>query len=162
MSDSAITISASKRSILSEQERAATGGFTHKFHVDYSDVAYGSGTEDTVTLTLGNTPAKFILSKSLTNVTTKFAGTTAMALIVGTTSDTDACIESQAITTAAVALTPTTTAGQNQLGSYPNTKAQTARSLVAVFTNSVGGSPSSLTAGALDIYLGILDLDELP
>ena len=162
MSDTALTISASKRNILSEQERAATGGLTHKFSVSYSDIAFGSGTEDTVTLTLGNTPAKFIIKNSLTNVTTAFAGTTAMSIIVGVTGDTNAFIESQAITTAAVALTPTTTAGMNQMGAYPGTKGQSAVSMVATFTNSVGGSPSGLTAGALDIYVGILDLDDLP
>lgn len=161
MSDTALTIAASKRSLLSEQERAAHG-FTHKFAVGYADIAYGSGTEDTVTLTLGNTPAKFIVTKSLTNVSTKFAGTTALTIIVGVTGDTNGFIESQAITTAAVALTPTTTVGSNQMGAYANAKGQTAVSMVATFTNATGGSPSSLTAGALDIYLAIEDLDDLP
>ena len=32
--------------------------------------------------------------------------------------------------------------------------------LVATFTNATGGSPSALTAGALDIYLNIVDLSD--
>ena len=43
-----------------------------------------------------------------------------------------------------------------------NATATATKNLVAVFTNATGGSPSALTAGALDIYLNIVDLTNQP
>ena len=66
MADTAVTISRSKAYNLSLQEQAR--GFSHKFHVDYSDVAYGSGSSDTVTLTLGVLPSTWVVNNALVNV----------------------------------------------------------------------------------------------
>jgi hypothetical protein len=155
MADTAITISDDRISQLSNQE-IATSGFTHKFRVLYSDIAYGSGSSDTVTLTLGNTPAKWYIDKAGVNVKTAFAGTTAMTVIVGTTTTTNAAIASTSILTAAwipqASTVPVST----------NLKGTSALSLVATFTNATGGSPSALTAGELDLYLAIQNTAALP
>lgn len=150
MADTAVTISRADTSQLSLQEQAR--GFSNKFHVDYSDVALGTGSTDTVTLTLGALPSNFVLNNALVNVTTAFAGTTAFSVNVGTTSSTSALVTAQSVKTAGVLAGVPTTATL--------VKGTASVSLVAVFTNATGGSPSALTAGSLDIYLNIVDLSD--
>lgn len=151
MADTAITISDDRVSALSNQERGGHG-FTHKFKVLYSDIAYGTGSTDTVTMTLGNSPASFVIDKAAVNVSTAFAGTTALTIIVGTTTDTDNFIASTSILTAGL-IQPST--GKNTVATIAGSTGTAAKSLVATFTNATGGSPSALTAGELDIYLSI-------
>lgn len=155
MADTAVTISDDRVSPLSNQERAATG-FSHKFRVLYSDINSGTGSTDTVTLTLGATPAKYIVNAGLVYVSTAFAGTGAMTIIVGPATSTAALIASTSILTAGALVatvgTPIST----------NLKAVTAGTFVATFTNSSSGSPSALTAGELAIYINIQDLSQLP
>jgi hypothetical protein len=150
MADTAVTIARADTSQLSLQEQAR--GFSHKFHVDYSDVAYGAGSSDTVTMTLGALPSNYVLNNALVNITTAFAGTTAFTVQVGTTTTTNSLVTAQSVKTAGV------------LAGVPTTatliKATATANLVAVFTNATGGSPSALTAGALDIYLNIVDLSD--
>jgi hypothetical protein len=150
MADTAVTISRADTSQLSLQEQAR--GFSNKFHVDYTDVALGTGSTDTVTLTLGALPSNFVLNNALVNVTTAFAGTTAFSVNVGTTSSTSALVTAQSVKTAGVLTGVPTTAAL--------VKGTASVNLVAIFTNATGGSPSALTAGALDIYLNIVDLSD--
>lgn len=150
MADTAVTISRADTSQLSLQEQAR--GFSNKFHVDYSDVALGTGSTDTVTLTLGALPSNFVLNNALVNVTTAFAGTTAFSVNVGTTSSTSALVTAQSVKTAGVIAGLPTTATL--------VKGTASVNLVAIFTNATGGSPSALTAGSLDIYLNIVDLSD--
>ena len=151
MADTAITITRANLSQLSLQEQAR--GFSNKFHVDYSTVALGSGNADTVTMTLGALPSNFVLNNALVNITTAFAGTTAFSVNVGTTSSTSALVTAQSVKTAGVLAGVLTNA--------TIVKGTASVSLVATFTNSGGGgSPSALTAGALDIYLNIVDLSD--
>jgi hypothetical protein len=150
MADTAVTIARADTSQLSLQEQAR--GFSNKFHVDYSDVASGSGASDTVTMTLGALPSNFVLNNALVNITTAFAGTTAFSINVGTTSSTSALVTAQSVKTAGVLAGVPTTATL--------VKGTASVNLVAIFTNATGGSPSALTAGALDIYLNIVDLSD--
>ena len=155
MADTAITIAATRVTSLSEQEAAATG-YNTRFRVLYTDIAYGTGSTDTVTMTLGATPANWYINAGLVNISTAFAGTTALAIIVGTTSSTAALISSTSILTAAT-LNPT-------VGTpiMTNLKATAAKNLVATFTNATGGSPSEVTAGQLDIYANIQNASAMP
>ena len=150
MADTAVTIARADTSQLSLQEQSR--GFSNKFHVDYSDVAFGSGSSDTVTMTLGALPSKFVLNNALVNITTAFDGTTAFSINVGTTSSTSALVTAQSVKTAGVLAGVPTTATL--------VKGTASVNLVATFTNATGGSPSALTAGALDIYLNIVDLSD--
>ena len=75
MADTAVTIARARTSELSLQEQSR--GYSNKFNVKYSDVALGSGSTDTVTLTLGALPSNYYIDRALVNVTTAFAGTTA-------------------------------------------------------------------------------------
>ena len=150
MADTAVTIARADTSQLSLQEQAR--GFSHKFHVDYSDVAYGSGSSDTVTMTLGALPSNYVLNNALVNITTAFAGTTAFTVQVGTTTTTNSLVTAQSVLTAGVLAGVPTTATLRT--------ATATATLVAIFTNATGGSPSALTAGELDIYLNIVDLSD--
>jgi hypothetical protein len=148
MADTAVTISRSRVSQLSLQEQAR--GFSHKYNVKYSDVALGTGSTDTVTLTLGALPAKYAMNAALVNITTAFTGTTAFTIKVGTTGTTDSLVTAQSVLTAGVLAGVPTAATVRTATATAN--------LVAIFTNATGGSPSALTAGELDIYLNIIDL----
>ena len=150
MADTAVTIARNRTNNLALQEQAR--GFSHKYNVKYSDVAYGSGSTDTVTVTLGALPAKYVLNNALVNITTAFAGTTALTLVVGTTTTTNSLVTSQSVLTAGVLAGVPTTATIRTATATAN--------LVAIFTNATGGSPSALTAGELDIYLNIVDLTD--
>ena len=149
MADTAVTISRSKAYNLSLQEQAR--GYSHKFSVAYSDVAFGSGASDTVTMTLGTLPSTWVVENALVNVSTAFAGTTAFTVQVGTTTTTNAFVTATSVLTAGVIGSPLAATLTNATGTA-------SKNLVAIFTNATGGSPSALTAGALDIYLNIIDL----
>lgn len=150
MADTAVTISRTRVSQLSLQEQAR--GFSHKFNVKSSDVALGTGSTDTVTVTLGSLPSKYVVNNALVNITTAFAGTTAFTVKVGTTTTTDNMVTAQSVLTAGVLAGVPTTATIRTATASAN--------LVAIFTNATGGSPSALTAGELDIYLNIVDLTQ--
>ena len=154
MADTAITISPTRVTPLSEQEVAATG-FNARFRVAFSDLTSTTGTGDTVTLTLGATPAKWYIDKAGVNITTAFAGNTSALIIVGTTSSTAALISSTTVLTAAFL---------NQAVGVPiltNTTGTATKNLIATMTLGTGGA-AILTAGQLDIYLNLANTALLP
>ena len=150
-----IALPKARISPLSNQEQAATGCNT-RWRVLYTDVAYATATatDDVVTLTLGVTPSNWIVDKALVNVTTAFAGTTALTLAVGTTSATTAFVSAQSVKTAGplemVSTVPILT----------NAQGTASLSLVGTLTNATGGSISALSAGQLDIFLNVVNLDK--
>ena len=151
MANTDVTLGDTRKTVLSNQERAH--GFTHKWTVKYTDIDEGTGSSDTVTVALGNTPTDFVITKAMVNVTTAFAGTGALASEVGTDGDPNNFITSTSVAAVGPIITgagaaPTTLAG---------TFAAAADALEALFTNSSSGSPSALTAGELDIYLAMHD-----
>lgn len=155
MADTAVTISDDRISRLSQQEIAATG-CNFKAKVLYTDVAFGSGSTDTVTMTVGSTPAKFLVDKAFANVTTAFAGTGAFTFKAGATDD-DAFIADTSVMTAGVI---------NLAGSVPaaaaGSKGTAAQTIKFIFTNATSGAPEDLSAGEMDVYLNILDTASLP
>ena len=152
MPDYPVTINRARTNSLSLQEQAR--GFSHKFNIKAADVAVSSATAatDTVTFTLGSLPSRYVLNNALVNITTAFAGTTAMTVQVGTTTTSNSLVTAQSVLTAGVLAGVPTTATIRTATATAN--------LVAVFTNATGGSPSALTAGELDIYLNIVDLSQ--
>ncbi len=155
MADTAVTLTSARVSPISVQGEASFGCNT-KFTIPYTDIKFGAGTTDTVTVTLGALPAKFLIDKAFVNVTTAFAGSGGLALIVGQTDD-DASIGSVSVLTAGVK----GLAGGAVAAQAGSTGVAT-QTMKAIFTNSVSGSPSALSAGSLDIYLNILDTSKLP
>ncbi len=145
MATSTIAINDDRVTPLSNQEQATTG-FNAKFSVLASDIAASglTGSSDIVIITLGNSPAKWYVDRAMVNVSTAFAGN-------------DAFVTSTSVLTAGVI----GTAGFAPV-TVTNSSSTSAVSLQATFTNATGGSPSALTAGALDIYLRVKDTTELP
>ena len=149
MANTDVTLDNARKNVLSNQERAQ--GFTHKYTIKYTDIDEGSGSSDTVTVALGNTPPAFIISKAMVNVRTAMTGTGALTIQVGTDGDPNNFITATSVTAvgpiiSAVGAAPVTLAG---------TYAAASDALEALFTNSSSGSPSALTAGELDIYLAM-------
>ena len=149
MANTDVTLDNARKSVLSNQERAQ--GYTHKYTIKYTDIDEGSGSSDTVTVSLGDTPTDFVISKTLVNITTAFAGTGGLSIQVGTDGDPNNFITATSVLTAgplisAIGAAPVTLAG---------TFAVASDALEALFTNSSSGSPSALTAGELDIYLAM-------
>lgn len=153
MADTAITINSARVSPLSNEAGAATG-YNVKYRILYSDILYGTGSTDTVSVTLGATPTNWYVDHAVANVSTAFAGTTALTLAVGTTSSTTAFISAQDVK-AAGRLEQTTT-----LPVLTNATSTASLNMVATFTNADGGSPSALTAGQLDIFLRVVDVNQ--
>lgn len=153
MADTAVTLPRARVSPLSIDETAASG-YNVRFRVLYSDVAYGTGSEDTVTLTLGSTPTGWYCDRAVANVTTAFAGTTALTMAVGTTTTTTAFISAQSVKSLGILEQADT------LELLTNATTTTSLGLRAVFTNATGGAPASLTAGELDIYLHMVSTSQ--
>lgn len=102
MADNPITLSSGRIQVLPAEATRQTG-FTHYFRVKYSDINEAGGQGDTVTVTLGSTPANWLISRAGIYVKTAFAYTSGSATLtgmVGTTSDTDALVEAASIKTA--------------------------------------------------------------
>ena len=149
MPNTNVTLGNARKNVLSNQERAQ--GFTHKYTIKSTDIDEGSGSSDTVTVTLGATPTDFIITKAMVNVRTAMTGTGALTIQVGTDGDPNNFITATSVTAvgpiiSAVGAAPVTLAG---------TFAAASDQLEALFTNSSSGSPSALTAGELDIYLAM-------
>tara|TARA_Y100000296_G_scaffold85649_1_gene122211 strand:+ start:529 stop:999 length:471 start_codon:yes stop_codon:yes gene_type:complete len=149
MATTNVTLDNARKSVLSNQERAQ--GYTHKYTIKYTDIDEGSGSSDLVVVALGDTPTDFVISKTLVNIRTAFAGTGGLSIQVGTDGDPNNFITATSVLTAgplisAIGAAPVTLAG---------TFAVASDALEATFTNSSSGSPSALTAGELDIYLAM-------
>jgi hypothetical protein len=155
MANTDVTLGSARKSILSNQERAQ--GFTHKFKILYTDIDEGSGSSDTVTVSLGDTPTDFIVTKALINVTTAFAGTGAMTVQVGTDGDPNNYITATSILAVGPTIAGAGAAPVTLAGSF----AAASDALEALFTNSSSGSPSALSAGEMDIYLAMHSANDL-
>lgn len=153
-----VTISDDRVSPLSVQEEAGTG-FSHKFRVLYSDInnASATGSTDTITLTLGSTPTKWYVNRALVNVSTAFAGTGALTIAVGTSSNSAGMVAATSVLSAGVI-----NAAGSAVANAGQSTATSSATLQALFTNATSGSPSALTAGVLDIYLNLQDASKLP
>lgn len=160
MADTPLTIAKARVTPLTQNERE--NGYNMKFKVRYSDIACGTGATDTVTLTLGQTPLNWIITRGIAVVTSSFVGTgtQTLAVTVGTTSpaDADSILPSTSVLTAGVIQATT---GPNTCAAPANCKGVATATIQAVFTNAAAGSPSALTAGEMDIYLNVLDATKL-
>ena len=155
MANTDVTLGSARKSTLSNQARAQ--GFTHKFKILYTDIDEGSGSSDTVTVALGDTPTDFIVTKALINVTTAFAGTGAMTVQVGTDGDPNNYITATSILAVGPTIAGAGAAPVTLAGSF----AAASDALEALFTNSSSGAPEDLSAGEMDIYLAMHSANDL-
>lgn len=162
MADQAVTLSAVSGAIIERlsAEQARQTGFTHRFKIPYSGINNSSwtGQGDTVTVTLGTTPTRFLIDKAAMIVTTAFATTGTLTAQVGTDGDPDNFIDAQSVTSAAVLIGSQGAEPVTEAGSF----AAASDVLVVRFTTQAAtGAPADITAGELEVLLGIIDLDDL-
>ena len=165
MADQAVTLATAtsasngvKIELLSAETTRQTG-FTHRFRIPYDVINTSTWTTqgDTVTVTLGSTPTKFLVDKALVNISTAFATTGTLTIQVGTDGDPDNFIDAQDAKTAAVLI--------GSQGAEPVTEAGTvgvaSDVLVARFTTQAAtGAPSDITAGVAEILLSVVDIND--
>jgi len=162
MADQTVTLATStatgiKIEKLSAEQTRETG-FTHRFRIPYGAINNSSWTTqgDTVTVTLGSTPATYEVDRVLVHVSTAFATTGTLTVSVGTSANTALLLAAATAKTAAV-LTAAT-------GGVPANKTEgtSAATLQARFTTQGStGAPSDITAGIVDIFLRIIDVAAL-
>lgn len=145
--------------VLSAEQTRQTG-FTHKFVIDFTAINDSSWTTDgdTVTVTLGTTPAKFLVDKVAVYIATAFTTDGTLTLQVGTDGDPDNFLDAQDAKTKAWLLADTSATVKTEAGSFGDAS----DTLVARFTTQAAtGAPSDISAGSAEIYLSIIDLDSL-
>jgi hypothetical protein len=166
MADQAVTLSTATsasngiRIDLLPAETTRQTGFTHRFRIPFDILNNAAWTTqgDTVTVTLGSTPTKFLVDKALVNISTAFATTGTLTIQVGTDGDPDNFVDAQDAKTAA------TLAGAS--GALPVTEAGSygiaSDVLVARFTTQGStGAPADITAGVAEVFLSVKDLGDL-
>lgn len=165
MADQSVTLATAtsasngvKIELLSAETTRQTG-FTHRFRIPFDVINTSTWTTqgDTVTVTLGSTPTKFLVDKALVNISTAFATTGTLTIQVGTDGDPDNFIDAQDAKTAAVLI--------GSQGAEPVTEAGTvgvaSDVLVARFTTQgATGAPSDITAGVAEILLSVVDIND--
>jgi hypothetical protein len=122
-------------------------------------VATGSaGSTDTVTVLLGNTPANWYVSGAYAWLSTIFAGTTGgLSLEVGTTASAAAFLPNTTVLSGGFISAST---GPNTTAVVASSSGATTTAINAIFTNSVSGGMTGLTAGSVEILLSVHDLTQ--
>lgn len=165
MADQAVTLATASSAsngtrceVLSAETTRQTG-FTHRFRIPFDVLNNAAWTTqgDTVTVTLGSTPTKFIVTKAAVNISTAFATTGTLTIQVGTDGDPDNFVDAQDAKTAAVLIgasgaVPVTEAGSKGIASDVLTTTFT--------TQAATGAPSDITAGVAEILLGVVNVDD--
>jgi len=128
---------------------------THVYQIDYTDVNTGSGSTDTETVKLMDTPAEWMVTHCVVFVATAFAGAGSQVfnLLVGTDGDPNNFITSTDVFTAGPIVSAVGGAPITLTGSF-GTASDVIR---ATFTNVTAGAPDELTAGRLFIYIRLID-----
>jgi hypothetical protein len=160
MATGSITLGADTLTVLSNQEKANNGGFTHKITIGYADCAASAltGTTDVLTAIFPiGTGTDFFVEKAVANVTEAFAGSGGLAMEVGTDGDPNNFITTVSILTAG----PKVLAAGGIVPTLAGSFAAAADVLTATLTNSVSGSISALSAGSVDVFLALRDLNKI-
>jgi len=165
MADQAVTLATASsasngtRCDILPAETTRQTGFTHRFRIPFDVLNNAAWTTqgDTVTVTLGSTPTKWIVTKAAVNISTLFATTGTLTIQVGTDGDPDNFVDAQDAKTAAVLIgaagaVPVTEAGSKGIASDV---------LTATFTTQAAtGAPADITAGVAEILLGVVNVDD--
>lgn len=147
-------------------EMQARTGFTHKFTIDYSDLAaLGAVTSGTVTLAAYTAGAHLVTGGAF-RLETSFDGgaTSALALDVGhnggTTDDPDSILDNYEVHEDATQITAGDANGAIFATLRTGYAPQDSGNIEALFT-ATGGNLNALTSGKVHIYLGLVDLSKV-
>jgi hypothetical protein len=155
MADQTATLSSELVEVLPAETVRQTG-FTHRFSIPYTQVKNSAWTTDgdTVTLTLGSTPTKWLVDKVAVDIKTAFTTDGTLTIQVGTDGDPDNFLDAQDAKTAALLLADTSATVKTEAGSF----GIASDVLVARFTTQAAtGAPSDISAGEAVVYLAIRD-----
>ena len=156
MPDLPVTLSSEFVEVLPAETTRQTG-FTHRFFIPHTQINNPAWTTDgdTVTVTLGSTPAKFLVDKVMVDIKTAFVTDGTLSIQVGTDGDPDNFLDAQsaktrALLAAGVSGTIVTEAGSFGIASDV---------LVARFTTQAAtGAPADISAGEAVVWLAVRDL----
>ena len=143
---------------LFNNEKAASGGFTHKITLPFSLVkdSRANAVADTLTVRLGDSMPNFIVDKIAAFVEVPFSPAGTLNIEVGTDGDIDGFLDSVSVITAG----PKTT----EKGIIPESSAAAhsagADKIDIRFTHAGTGLISTLTAGLMYVWLGIRSADK--
>ena len=166
MADQAVTLSTASsasngvRIDVLPAEVTRQTGFTHRYRIPFDILNDATWTTqgDTVTVTLGSTPTKFLVDKAAVNISTAFATTGTLTIQVGTDGDPDNFVDAQDAKTAAVLAGAAGAIPVTEAGSY----GIASDVLVARFTTQGStGAPADITAGVAEVFLSVKDLGYL-
>lgn len=132
-------------------------GFTHKFTIPFTAINNSAWTTDgdTVTVTLGATPAKWLVDKVAVDVRTAFVTDGTLTVQIGTDGDPDNFLDAQSAKTKALLLAGVSGTIVTEAGSF----GIASDVLVARFTTQgATGAPADISAGELVVLLGMRDL----
>jgi hypothetical protein len=133
--------------------------YTIRFLIPYSVlVATGSsGSTDTVTVTLGNTPANWYVSGVYAYLNPVFAGTIGgLSIAVGTSGTPGAFLATTSVLSGSL-IQPST--GVNTTAVPASSFGATSTVIQALFTVSTSGGISGLTSGSVEILISLNDLN---
>lgn len=134
--------------------------YTVRYSIPFSYLALqtqASGSTDTLTVTLGNTPVNWNVSGIYAYLNPVFAGTTGgLAMAVGVTGTVGAFLSSVSVLSGAF-LQPAT--GPNTTATIASSQGATSTAIIATFTNSVSGSIPGVTSGNVEILISLNDLN---
>jgi hypothetical protein len=163
MANTDVTLGGASKTLLTNQER--TAGFTHKFVIDHTDIDEGTGTTDTVTVSLATLPANFVVLKAFLHVTEAFdysggeAGT--LTVQIGTDGDPNNFVAATSLITTGTPVAADTALGpaSGAIATAAGSASASSDALEALFTNSAAGSPSVLNVGKLTILMQIAEIE---
>jgi len=156
MADKTTTLASDYVEVLPAETTRQTG-FTHRFRIPYTAINDATWTTDgdTVTVTLGTTPTKWLVDKVAVDIKTAFTTDGTLTIQVGTDGDPDNFLDAQDALTAALFLADTSATIKTEAGSF----GIASDVLVARFTTQgATGAPSDIDAGEAVVWLAVRDL----
>jgi hypothetical protein len=156
MADQTTTLASDYVEILPAETTRQTG-FTHRFRIPYTSINTSTWTTDgdTVTVTLGTTPTKFLVDKVMVDIKTAFVTDGTLTIQVGTDGDPDNFLDAQSAKTAALLAAGVSGTIVTEAGSF----GIASDVLVARFTTQAAtGAPSDISAGEAVVWLAVRDL----
>lgn len=141
-------------------EEAALSGFTHKITIDYTDVNNSAWTTDgdTVTATIAVTGPDWVVTTAAANVVTAFVTDGTLTYMFGTDGDQDNFLTATDAKTAGPEIAAIGGAQVTLAGSFA---AATDNLVVRFTTQAATGAPADISAGVLDVFFRLINLNDL-
>jgi len=154
-----LTLNTAVKPLSAEQSRQT--GFTHIATIKYTDfnTITGGTTGDTLDIAIGTTPASFLIDHVTMNVKTAFStsSTGTLTMGFGISSSVAVYLAAQSLLTAGP---KAVTAGAVPAGSTSTTGAS-AVTLTCRLTTGTAGVLTDVSAGVVDIYFRMIDLNTI-